>query len=963
MDIRVTGISTPIGGISWEYTKAKAQSAPLLMVPGQKIKVFISSICGDEKYDKVRAELKTAIEGTQLADVYTFESKGASTLPAGTHYSLALEESDICIFLIDNADGIAPGVQAEIDIAKKRNIKALYYFCDETQKEKTALEQSLRGAHFAKSKTVHSFSELSRDGAQSLIDDIIAVYHYYCSGRIVLKSDEVDEIQSVEVAGTEKYQLPTIPKATLNNVDKCRDYILKFVLGYPRGKYPDETEKTSEFDDWGLQFLSVLFERKSIKHFNTAMYLDELKAQQDDAYYQVIRIRWQAIQAYFTGDIEKCVEFLEMALGLAKETAQPTWVIKDILVDLRNQHWTRCTVKNQFFDTPAQKELTESNEELYYPILDRIHESLHEKYIEGLYKKKTESPYSVTFGNNLDQYGEMLASSLIVSMYNGSLTHILLIYDKIKNFVFYLSCKYDDWNFRLNLYKLAIFAGTEKEIKGIQDSYPEVLNNLTADEAESIMAFCLNHPLKHRRLSSQLLAIGAVGYFLEDKNFERHENAIIEEIKSWLSSDNSVIAVGQDIFKSLSGIAYRLSQDTLGEICCQFIERHYSRWYTDMFKFIANRINLRKMSDESAKALVEHINNVLDNEKEREQIKHFPDFLYVLRKQNRALTNDMDKKVAKYLPSYYEGVYKLETTEDSKQDMPVFVREYAKRIQKHNETQGENGVYSDYGTREVATVRNILLGKDVICDTETMDMLISTVANTLLVSKEGISTKLDAVALLICIAVKYPEDYNRNQNVYEKLFEQQEAVEVTKHAIITSNIDDISLKIGLQLLYASMGKEVYSNILELMPYIQEDVATTIAVTSLIVEYLETTDAVMLPMRVESIIFPNVLQWLHSEHLDIRWNATRILLALSRNPENCGIVNHQLINLIDSENVYIKNLILRNLHRVNGITDSTKEYIMSKCKQDTNFVVRMVCAEVEVKYIDENKTILGTSQAE
>lgn len=466
MGVRLTGISTPVGGVSWEYTKGAERSAPLSIFPRQKIKVFISSICGVEKYDKVRDELKTAIERTQLADVYTFESKEASTLPAGNHYTWALEDSDICIFLIDNTDGIKPGVQAEIDTVKKHNIKALYYFCDETQKEKTALEQSLMGAHFAKSKTVHHFSELSQDGAQALIDDIVAVYHYYCTGKIVLNSGENDEIQAVDVVGTEKYQLPTIPKSTLKNVDKCRDYFLKFVLGYSRGRYPDETENTSEFDDWGIQFLPILFEGKSIKHFNTAMYLDALKVQQDNGHYQVVQIRWQAIQAYFAGNVEKCVEYLESALSLAKETNQPTWVIKDILVDLRNQSWTRCIIRNAYSDIPAQKELTESSEELYYPILDRIHESLHEKYMEGLYKKKIESPYSVTIGNNWDQYGEMLASSLIVSMYNGSLTHILLIYEKIRDFVFYLSCKYDDWNLRLNLYKLAIFAGDEKEIKG-----------------------------------------------------------------------------------------------------------------------------------------------------------------------------------------------------------------------------------------------------------------------------------------------------------------------------------------------------------------------------------------------------------------------------------------------------------------------------------------------------------------
>ena len=55
------------------------------------------------------------------------------------------------------------------------------------------------GANFAKSKTVHSFSELSQDGAQALIDDIVAVYHYYCIGKIVLNSGENDEIQAVDV--------------------------------------------------------------------------------------------------------------------------------------------------------------------------------------------------------------------------------------------------------------------------------------------------------------------------------------------------------------------------------------------------------------------------------------------------------------------------------------------------------------------------------------------------------------------------------------------------------------------------------------------------------------------------------------------------------------------------------------------------------------------------------------------
>ena len=85
-----------------------------------------------------------------------------------------------------------------------------------------------------------------------------------------------------------------------------------------------------------------------------------------------------------------------------------------------------------------------------------------------------------------------------------------------------------------------------------------------------------------------------------------------------------------------------------------------------------------------------------------------------------------------------------------------------------------------------------------------------------------------------------------------------------------------------------------------------------------------------------------MQWIKSDSTDIRWNATRILMALLRNPENERIINHKLVDLIDTDNVYIKNLIMRNLYHVDGIQESTREYIVSKCRNDANYVVRLVC---------------------
>lgn len=958
MGIRLTGISTPFGGAEWEYTnKQKDYAAPIVISPDQRIKVFISSICGDGgKYDRVRAKIKQAIEDTQLADVYLFEAKDASTLPAGDHYVWALEDSDVCIFLIDNSDGITPGVQKEIDTVRRKEIKALYYFCDESTKEKTALEQSIMGATYAKSKTVHKFDDLSQDGAQALINDIVTIYLNYCRGRLIAKTqDEEESFGLTNLPQNANFYAPKIPKTVLSNIDKCKYYILKLTVGFSTVRMMDEEIKTSKLDEWGEQFLAVLFEAKSIKNFNTGMFLDALKELQDEVYFGVVTLRWQAIQSYYLEDITKCIDNLEAALKLAKETSQPTWVIQDILIDLRNVHLVSCTASNCYTESSAQKELDGIEENVNYPVLDRINESLQEKYISGLYKKQTESPYTITLGNNYDQYGELLASSFIVSIYNGSLTHILLYYDKIRDFVFYLCCKYDDWRFRKDLLKLAIFSGKEKEIKGIQESYPEVLNEMNEKDAAEIMEFCNNHPIAYRRISSQLLAFGTIGYYLNDSDYANYEGQIISTIKGWLSSKHSVIAIGQSIFTCLTGTAYRMHQDILAEICCSFMDNHYSRWYMDMFKFIANRIDINKMSANCAQSLIEHIITVLENEQERKQIGYAPSFLYILRKQNLDATKKLDAKIAEYLPEFYTGAYKLETTLEKQKDFPDFIQEYIKRIEHSNETQGKNGQFFGHGTRDIATVRAVLLEDGFNCSSDIMDSLISAISETLLVSKEGIDIKLDAVYLLTCIAIKYPEDFSRNNHIFKKIIERKNEIIDIDNTLMSSNIDKVSLEIAIAFLQISMGENSYVDILEGISYIQNDMATSISVTRTIIKFFEVDDSVVLPQNVEAVILQNVLQWLRFDNMDIKWNATRILFMLIRNPENVSFINQKVINLIDTQCVYIKNLILRQLSRHDGIYEKTYEYVFSKCKIDPCFVVRKVCAEVQSKIHAEAKS--------
>lgn len=49
------------------------------------------------------------------------------------------------------------------------------------------------------------------------------------------------------------------------------------------------------------------------------MYLETLKELQEEDYHKIVTLRWKAIQSYFMGDIEGCIDLLNEAHKLACE--------------------------------------------------------------------------------------------------------------------------------------------------------------------------------------------------------------------------------------------------------------------------------------------------------------------------------------------------------------------------------------------------------------------------------------------------------------------------------------------------------------------------------------------------------------------------------------------------------------------------------------------------------------------
>ena len=90
------------------------------------IKVFISSKC-DGKYREMRKRLSKLINDSPLMSSICYEEEGSRSVISEEFYINHVKSCDVCLFIIDNEDGISPSVLKENDAAKKHNKKMFIF--------------------------------------------------------------------------------------------------------------------------------------------------------------------------------------------------------------------------------------------------------------------------------------------------------------------------------------------------------------------------------------------------------------------------------------------------------------------------------------------------------------------------------------------------------------------------------------------------------------------------------------------------------------------------------------------------------------------------------------------------------------------------------------------------------------------------------------------------------------------
>lgn len=900
----------------------------------KKINVFISSKCGVDNYDEVRIQLKTLIEDTGFAKVYLFEDrKRASTLTSEQDYSYGVDDSDVCIFLIDNGDGVTNGVMKEYQRAKAHPKKSFFIFCNENEKEHTQIQRELHGASGSKYYTIENFNDFADIGFQSLINDISEIYISYCKGR--LKDSEFsNSLVSLEEINDITSEL--FNKKVFKNIDITK----KIITTEISSRSDVKVEGTSDLDKYSSEFLKVLFGYKKINEFNTYFLTSILKDMQSENLHIVVLERWKAIQHYWMNDLDKAIEYENKSLNLARELQLPNWLIQDILIDLNNLYIFKGQEVNQYiFNSTSQKELDNEKAALFYPLLDSYEKSLLQEIINQTEKSSLRSPYTITWGSNINNYGEYISNIYIMAVYNGSLTHLLRTFNRIKNVAFSLCDQFSDWEFRVLLFKMALTKGDKKELNSLIELFNEVYGKMNFKDASSIYEFSKSNPIKHQKEIAQLLSFQYLGYFFSEDYFINVWDEILEIIIKWIDSEDRIVGVGDYIFESISENLLRLNNNlVVSNIILKVFDKGLRRFYDKVLEVII-KIDFDILSKDNIIAIMDQLELLIDEEESRKKCINLKHSIISVRLNNFELSESLNNTVMRSMPEFYEGIYCLETQIKTQLGYEEDINKFIISIRNRNKSQGLDGRYSQYSDNPYKTIENIITSKGVNIGRDLVNSIIPVCIDTLYSDKQSLSAKVQATNLISYLKLATdPELFNFNQLI-EQLKNDEEFIFNIKEIMFLNKTSKATLYFNFMMMKLIFSSVELEEMVELFSsYNHADEFEKLEALKAIISIFEHIDINKIDDKIMLLLLQFELGLTNDDNHDVRFYATKALLNII-SVNNKGPIIKKILSIMDFDSVFIKSLILSNSTKLECLDPKAYGFILDKALVDNHFVIR------------------------
>lgn len=898
-----------------------------------KVNIFISSKCGG-RYTIVRKALKNLLIETGMANVYIFETAPASSQSIPDAYLQHVDESHVCLIIIDNKDGVPNPVLAECQRAKELGKKIICIFCDEKAKKPTQLEEEIRAKQIGKYYIVHEFSDITEVAYKSVIQDIVDTYKKKMSQFISTNTIIESSKEKVLSTTTESY---IIDKNMFKGFDKTQNGLVKKIL-----PFDEKVENSCQLDDAALDFLNVVLCKNKFDRIDYDKICDSVLELHRPEYKEIISLRMKALKFYYQEKIVKCIDLLKEALQLSSNNPEiANWISNDIAIDLRYIIYINDGTKLRP-DNEGQKFIDNNSERVYFPVLDRLENNIKENILKQYLKMNTDSPYTVTIGGHEVVFKD-IAMSYCTALIYGSIAHIQETRSHIIDALSALCLEYSDHDLFLELIAMLIIERRDKELDNFIRIYNQSVDIVNSHDIETIQSFVDCIPLSHNKIVSEFILFKHFGYYLNDTQFTKLTEKLISFSFDWVNSEKRIYSFGKFIFDALKANSRRIDIDILTKFIIEVLSMNGNRWYDDAC-LLSCLMDFSLTSGENQINLLEKSIEIIRNEQKRDKLHTFKRHLLHFRLTATIDMKPLDDAIQNNMCDFYSDLYKLELNKDKKSCIND-IKKYLNDIKNHNKQWGKNGVHFGYDIDPYITISNIIKNKNLLLRWGEIRPIIETAKDTLLMPTQSYQDKCKAIQLIVFLKNYFNYAIEWNEYIYS-LTNLNAKIIICGNSLFefekeTEKVLNIVYQMMIFIFNKAAPDKTINSIINISSMMDCEIIKCLEYIDSMLDrfdYSLANDTVILSI---TLLMCNLIN--HKER-DIRFFAIKCLIQLTHSKYS-KIILPQLSLIMDKGTSVLKVAILSRVKKIKNGEKEIIDYIIQKGKVDNNFFVRKIANEI------------------
>jgi hypothetical protein len=899
-----------------------------------KVHIFISSKCGG-KYSIVRKALKELLLETAMTEVYAFETEPCSSEPMPNAYLQYMPPSHLCIFLIDNKDGVSDSVLGEYKLANDLKKKIMCIFCDEYEKNPTHFEEEYKLERIGKYCIVHEFSDITEVAYKSVLQDIVDVY------KMRQNIPSLDDAQEDYLSKSSVTLVDNsyFDKKLFNGADKTKNEFIKFVTQ----DIEEEKKVTSDLDDLASNFLKVIIFEKKFDINEFSLLCKKIIDIHNPILKKIVSKRLKAIQQYYEGKIQECIKTLTDILDLYSENSEiANWIINDVSIDLRNVLQITEEKENRFpFVNLGQKYIDKNPELVYFPVLDNFEKKFKTSVINQYFKIFTDSPYTTTFGGQTAVFND-IAMCYFTALLYGSLTHLQITCSRVAEALFALSFEYSDHDLFVNLIKMLIIERREKDIEKLVRIYNQPVDVVNSSDISLIINCIECMPIASHKIKSDLLLFKYFGYFFSENQYNEISQKLIKFALSWIEDKEKDENIGRLILSAFRENLSRIDNESIVEIIIKLLSIEKSGLFMEVCK-LSSSINYQNISEKMQNLLLEKSIEII---RTQEKYLEFDQFVYHLIHLRRTATVNMenfDMVIRNETNDSINREFNLEIFEKDHDSSIKNIQYYLKSIDYRNESQGINGTFLYYVPDPYGIITSIIQLNNIYLTWSEIEPIIERMKCTIFAPQQLLQDKCKAILLLVFLKKRYPE-FPEWCSIVDSIINNEENVfKGCSRSLIDKDISRIlyfDYRMMLFIFNKSYSQHLLQSIIDIHDMENYEIIYSLGDLYSILDgfdYNNADDLVITTLIALSSMLIN-----HKE-VDIRYCAIKCLIQLT-NSKYSSIILPKLSSVMDNGTTIIKASILGRVGKIVDINNTMKNYIIQKGRVDNNYLVRKIALD-------------------